>query len=165
VTVSAGFDDFVVMRSPRLLRTAYLLTHDWALAEDLVQTALARAWEAWHRIDGDPEPYVRRIIVNSYASWWRRRWTGELPTEVLPEQVHTADPHRGVDERDRLWRAVRQLPRRQRAVLVLRYFEDMSEAEIADALGCSLGTVKSKASRALAKLRLDENLAPEGLLR
>jgi RNA polymerase sigma-70 factor (sigma-E family) len=165
VTVSVGFDDFVVMRSPRLLRTAYLLTHDWALAEDLVQTALARAWEAWHRIEGDPEPYVRRIIVNSYASWWRRRWTGELPTEVLPERAHPGDAHGGVDERDRLWRALRQLPRRQRAVLVLRYFEDMSEAEIADALGCSLGTVKSQASRALAKLRLDENLAPEGLLR
>ena len=165
MTVSAGFDDFVVMRSPRLLRTAYLLTHDWALAEDLVQTALARAWEAWHRIEGDPEPYVRRIIVNSYASWWRRRWTGELPTEVLPERAHPGDAHSGVDERDRLWRALRQLPRRQRAVLVLRYFEDMSEAEIADALGCSLGTVKSQASRALAKLRLDENLAPEGLLR
>jgi RNA polymerase sigma-70 factor (sigma-E family) len=165
VTVSAGFDDFVVMRSPRLLRTAYLLTHDWALAEDLVQTALARAWEAWHRIDGDPEPYVRRIIVNSYASWWRRRWTGELPTEVIPEQVHMADPHGGVEERDRLWRVLRQLPRRQRAVLVLRYFEDMSEAEIADALGCGLGTVKSQTSRALAKLRLDENLTPEGLLR
>ena len=165
MTVSAGFDDFVVMRSPRLLRTAYLLTHDWALAEDLVQTALARAWEAWHRIEGDPEPYVRRIIVNSYASWWRRRWTGELPTGVLPERAHPADAHGGVDERDRLWRALRQLPRRQRAVLVLRYFEDMSEVEIADALGCSLGTVKSQASRALAKLRLDENLAPEGLLR
>ena len=165
MTVSAGFDDFVVMRSPRLLRTAYLLTHDWALAEDLVQTALARAWEAWNRIEGDPEPYVRRIIVNSYASWWRRRWTGELPTEVLPERAHPGDAHGGVDERDRLWRALRQLPRRQRAVLVLRYFEDMSEAEIADALGCGLGTVKSQASRALAKLRLDENLAPEGLLR
>src|SRR5918993_4115031 len=110
VTVSAGFDDFVVMRSPRLLRTAYLLTHDWALAEDLVQTALARAWEAWPRIEGDPEPYVRRIIVNSYASWWRRRWTGELPTDVLPERAHPADAHGGVDERDRLWRGPRPPP-------------------------------------------------------
>jgi RNA polymerase sigma-70 factor (sigma-E family) len=164
VTVTAGFDEFVVVRSPRLLRTAYLLTHDWPLAEDLLQTALARAWEAWHRINGDPEPYVRRILVNSYASWWRRRWSGELPTEVLPEPAADNDPHRGFDERDRLWRALGRLPRRQRAVIVLRYFEDQSEAEIAATLGCSLGTVKSQASRALAKLRLDETLTPEGVL-
>jgi outer membrane protein assembly factor BamB len=78
MTVGAGFDEFVAARSPRLLRTAYLLTHDWALAEDLLQTALARAWEAWRRIDGNPEPYVRRILVNAYASWWRRRWMREL---------------------------------------------------------------------------------------
>ncbi|MFU8870780.1 SigE family RNA polymerase sigma factor [Micromonospora sp. SL4-19] len=160
-----GFDDFVVSRSPRLLRTAYLLTRDWASAEDLLQTALARAWEAWRRIDGDPEPYVRRIIVNAYASSWRRRWRGELPTADLPEVAVEADPHIGLDDRDRLWRALGRLPRRQRAVLVLRYFEDLSEAEIADVLGCSIGTVKSQASRAVAKLRLDETLAPEGMLR
>jgi RNA polymerase sigma-70 factor (sigma-E family) len=160
-----GFDEFVVTRSPRLLRTAYLLTRDWALAEDLLQTALARAWEAWARIDGDPEPYVRRILVNTYASAWRRRWRGELPTAELPEAADAGDPHRGFDDRDRLWRALGRLPRRQRAVLVLRYFEDLSEQEIADALGCSVGTVKSQASRAMAKLRLDETLAPEGMLR
>ncbi|SNT64431.1 RNA polymerase sigma-70 factor, sigma-E family [Asanoa hainanensis] len=160
-----GFEDFVVGRSPRLLRTAYLLTRDWALAEDLLQTALARAWEAWSRIDGDPEPYVRRIIVNTYASAWRRRWRGELPTADLPEPPGAADPHGHLDDRDSLWRALGRLPRRQRAVLVLRYFEDLSEAEIAEALGCSIGTVKSQASRAVAKLRLDETLAPEGLLR
>ncbi|GIJ80614.1 RNA polymerase sigma-70 factor, sigma-E family [Micromonospora phaseoli] len=157
-----GFDDFVASRSPRLLRTAFLLTRDWALAEDLLQTALARAWESWRRIEGDPEPYVRRIIVNAYASWWRRRWRGELPTADLPEAATAQDPHLGFDDRDRLWRALGRLPRRQRAVLVLRYFEDLSEAEIAGALGCSIGTVKSQASRALAKLRLDETLAPEG---
>jgi RNA polymerase sigma-70 factor (sigma-E family) len=165
MTVAAGFDEFVAARSPRLLRTAYLLTHDWALAEDLLQTALAKAWEAWQRIEGDPEPYVRRIVVNAYASWWRRRWTHELPSESLPEQTARADPHGGVDERDRLWRALGRLPRRQRAVLVLRYFEDLSEAEIADVLGCGVGTVKSQASRAIAKLRLDETLTPEGLSR
>ncbi|MFC0029710.1 SigE family RNA polymerase sigma factor [Micromonospora chaiyaphumensis] len=159
-----GFDDFVVTRSPRLLRTAFLLTRDWALAEDLLQTALARAWEAWRRIDGDPEPYVRRIIVNAYASSWRRRWWGELPTADLPEATAEADPHAGLDDRDRLWRALGRLPRRQRAVLVLRYFEDLSEAEISEVLGCSVGTVKSQASRAVAKLRLDETLAPEGVL-
>ncbi|SBT51114.1 SigE family RNA polymerase sigma factor [Micromonospora narathiwatensis] len=160
-----GFDDFVVTRSPRLLRTAFLLTRDWVSAEDLLQTALARAWEAWRRIDGDPEPYVRRIIVNAYASSWRRRWRGELPTADLPETVVEADPHAGLDDRDRLWRALGRLPRRQRAVLVLRYFEDLSEVEIAGVLGCSVGTVKSQASRAVAKLRLDGTLTPEGMPR
>lgn len=159
-----GFDDFVATRSPRLLRTAFLFTRDWALAEDLLQTALARAWEAWRRIDGDPEPYVRRIIVNAYASSWRRRWRGELPRADLPEAADGGDPHAEIDNRDRLWRALGRLPRKQRAVLVLRYFEDLSEAEIADVLSCSVGTVKSQASRALAKLRLDETLAPEGML-
>jgi RNA polymerase sigma-70 factor (sigma-E family) len=159
-----GFDDFVGTRSPRLLRIAFLLTRDWALAEDLLQTALARAWEAWQRIEGEPEPYVRRIIVNAYASSWRRKWRGELPTADLPETPIAVDPNAGLDDRDRLWRALGRLPRRQRAVLVLRYFEDLSEAEIADVLDCSIGTVKSQASRALAKLRLDETLVPEGML-
>ncbi|MGR6322008.1 SigE family RNA polymerase sigma factor [Micromonospora soli] len=160
-----GFDEFVATRSPRLLRTAFLLTRDWALAEDLLQTALARAWEAWRRIEGDPEPYVRRIIVNANASWWRRRWRGEVPTADLPEVAVEADRYSGLDDRDRLWRALGRLPRRQRAVLVLRYFEDLSDAEIAEVLACSVGTVKSQASRAVAKLRLDETLAPEGMLR
>jgi RNA polymerase sigma-70 factor (sigma-E family) len=165
VITPEGFDDFVVSRSPRLLRTAFLLTHDWALAEDLLQTALARAWEAWRRIDGDPEPYVRQIIVNAYASSWRRRWRGELPTADFPEAVVEFDPSAGFDDRDRLWRALGRLPRRQRAVVVLRYFEDLSEAETAEILGCSVGTIKSQASRALARLRLDETLAQEGMLR
>lgn len=165
-----GFDDFVATRSPRLLRTAYLLTRDWALAEDLLQTALARTWEAWRRVNGDPEPYVRRVIVNTYASLWRRRWRGEMPTAELPEgagphAAMPADPHTGLEERDRLWRALGRLPRRQRAVLVLRYFEDLTEAETAEIMRCSVGTVKSQASRALAKLRLDETLAAEGMLR
>jgi RNA polymerase sigma-70 factor (sigma-E family) len=158
----AGFADFVAARSPRLLRSAYLLTHDWGHAEDLLQTALTRAWEAWGRVEGDPEPYVRRILVNTYSSWWRRRWTGEHPTGRLPEPAVSPDPGAVLDERDRVWQALRALPRRQRAVLVLRYFEDLSDADIADVLGCSVGTVKSQASRALAKLRLDETLMAEG---
>jgi RNA polymerase sigma-70 factor (sigma-E family) len=164
VITPEGFDEFVATRSPRLLRTAFLLTHDRPAAEDLLQTALARAWEAWPRIHGDPEPYVRRILVNAYASSWRRRWRGELPTADLPERPG-ADPQAGVDERDRLWRALGRLPRRQRAVLVLRYFEDLSEVATAEALGCSVGNVKSQASRAIAKLRLDDTLAAEGMLR
>lgn len=162
-----GFNEFVVARSTRLLRTAYLLTQDWALAEDLVQAALVKAWSAWLRIEGDPEAYVRRILVNTHASWWRRRWRSELPSDVLPEPPPTGDgdPHGRLHERDQLWSALHRLPVRQRTVLVLRYFEDLSETEIADVMGCSLGTVKSQASRALAKLRLDATLTPEGALR
>ncbi len=150
----AEFAAFVTARSPRLLRTAYLLTHDWALAEDLLQTALAKAWFAWKRLDDDPEPYVRKVIVNTYASWWRRKWRGETPTAELPEESQRDNTHL-VDERDEVWQAIARLPRRQRAVLVLRYFDDLSEAQIADALQISVGTVKSQASKALATLRLD----------
>ncbi|MEN3309167.1 MAG: hypothetical protein V7603_5369 [Micromonosporaceae bacterium] len=154
-----GFEEFVAVRSGRLLRTAYLLTHDWSRAEDLLQTALARAWLAWSRIRANPDPYVRKIMVNTYASWWRRRWNSEDPTDRLPDQFATdgygVDPQTMIDERDALWRALRRLPKRQRAVIVLRYFEDLTEADIADALGCAVGTVKSQASKALAKLRVD----------
>jgi RNA polymerase sigma-70 factor (sigma-E family) len=151
------FDGFVVTRSSRLLRTAFLLTHDWSLAEDLLQTALVKSWFAWGRLDDDPEPYVRKILVNTYASWWRRRWRGETPTESLPESS-AADPTGRIDDRDELWQALGRLPRRQRAVVVLRYFEDLSEAQIADTLGISSGTVKSQTSKALARLRLDPEL-------
>jgi len=151
----ATFDDFVAARSRALLRTAYLLTHDHALAEDLLQTSLAKAWFAWKRIDGNPEPYVRRILVNTYASWWRRKWNGEHPTEELPEH---ATEETGAEPTD-LWRAMERLPRRQRAVVVLRYFEDLTEVQTAALLGCSVGTVKSQCSKALAKLRIDPALA------
>ena len=159
----ASFDDFVASRSTRLLRTAYLLTHDRALAEDLVQTALSKAWFAWGRIDGQPEAYVRRIMVNTYSSWWRRRWNGEEATAELPE--HPAGASHGpddvrVDERTDLWRALERLPKRQRAVVVLRFYEDLSEAQTAEIMQCSVGTVKSQASRALARLRIDPSLRP-----
>ena len=157
-----SFDDFVATRSTRLLRTAYLLTHDRALAEDLVQTSLAKAWFSWGRIEGRPEAYVRRIMVNTYSSWWRRRWNGEEATADLPERgagqgFRPAEDVR-VDDRTDLWRALARLPRRQRAVVVLRFYEDLSEAETAEIMQCSVGTVKSQASRALAKLRVDPTL-------
>jgi RNA polymerase sigma-70 factor (sigma-E family) len=152
----SGFDEFVATRSRVLLRTAYLLTGEHALAEDLVQTALAKCWFAWGRIDGPPEPYVRRVIATTYATWWRRKWTGERPTRELPEVV--AEAGTAVEDRDALWRALATLPRRQRAVVVLRYYEDLSEAETAAALGISKGTVKSQASKALAALRGDGDL-------
>ncbi len=156
--LEATFDEFVAARSRALLRTAYLLTHDHALAEDLLQTALTKAWFAWRRIDGNPEPYVRRILVNTYASWWRRRWNAEHPTEELPEHP-TDDPASHTAEPTDLWTAMARLPRRQRAVVVLRYFEDLTEAQTAEVLGCSVGTVKSQTSKAFAKLRIDPALA------
>jgi RNA polymerase sigma-70 factor (sigma-E family) len=152
------FAEFVTARSTRLLRTAYLLTHDWANAEDLLQTSLAKAWFAWRRIQADPEPYVRKVMVNTYASWWRRRWNGEQPTLDLPEGAGR-DEYAPIEDRQSLWAALRRQPRRQRAVVVLRYFEDLSEADTAEILGTSVGTVKSQAARALAKLRVDPALA------
>jgi RNA polymerase sigma-70 factor (sigma-E family) len=151
----AAFDAFVAARSRALLRTAYLLTRDHALAEDLVQTALAKAWFHWSRIREDnPEPYVRRILVTTYSTWWRRRWNGEIPTEDLPD----APTSSGEDELD-LWDAIGRLPRRQRAVVVLRFYEDLTEAETARLMGSSVGTVKSQTAKALAKLRLDPAIA------
>jgi RNA polymerase sigma-70 factor (sigma-E family) len=155
-----GYEEYVAGRSAGLLRTAYLLTHDWGLAEDLLQTALAKVWLAWPRIDGDPDRYVRAVLVNTYSSWWRRRWNAETPTQWPPE-VAAADPHRPVDEREALWRALGRLPKRQRAVVVLRYYEDLPEGEVARVMGCSVGTVKSQAARALAKLRVDPALREE----
>lgn len=153
----SGFDGFVATRSPALLRTAYLLTGDHGLAEDLLQTALAKCWFAWGRIDGPPEPYVRRALVTTYATWWRRRWRGEWPAGELPDRGDPAATT-SVDDRDALWRALGALPRRQRAVVVLRYYEDLSESETAAALGISTGTVKSQAAKALSALRRDADL-------
>jgi RNA polymerase sigma-70 factor (sigma-E family) len=150
------FDAFVVARSPALLRTAYLLTHDEGLAEDLLQTALTKSWFAWRRIDGPPERYVRRVLVTTSASWWRRRWTRETPTERLPEHPRVDPPESDQD----LWNALGHLPPRQRAVVVLRYLEDRTEADTAELLGCSVGTVKSQCAKALAKLRVDAALEP-----
>ena len=156
-----GFDAFIEARSRSLLHTAYLLVQDEALAKDLLQTALAKSWFAWKRIDGDPEAYVRRVLVTTSVSWWRRRWTGETPTGNLPERADSAagDMELWAEQQD-LWNAVGRLPRRQRAVIVLRYLEDRSEAETAELLGCSVGTVKSQCSKALVKLRIDSSLVP-----
>ncbi|WP_260726729.1 SigE family RNA polymerase sigma factor [Dactylosporangium roseum] len=156
------FREFVAQRSGALLRTAYLLAGDWATAEDLLQIALTKTYLAWKRLGhiDAVEPYARRVLVNTSTSWWRRRWHGERPTEVLPESP-AADRLEETLERDALWRHVRALPNRQRAVLVLRFYEDQSEAETARLLGVSVGTVKSQASRALATLR--QRLSAEGV--
>jgi|tagenome__1003787_1003787.scaffolds.fasta_scaffold20741305_2 RNA polymerase sigma-70 factor (sigma-E family) len=155
--VRPSFEEFVLARTDRLLRTAYLLTGDRALAEDLLQTALAKVWTAWRRIE-DPDAYIRKIMVNTYATWWRRRWNGERPTESLPEVITGSEIDAHAERRD-LWSALGRLPRRQQAAVVLRYYEGLTEAETAAVLGCSVGTVKSQTSRALAKLRIDPALA------
>jgi RNA polymerase sigma-70 factor (sigma-E family) len=161
--VDVGFEAYVLARGDALHRTAFLLTHDHALAEDLVQTALARSWRAWSRIQGEPDAYVRKVMVNTYASWWRRRWNGEQPAGRLPDAAQ--DDHGDeVVRRDGLVRALARLPRRQRAVIVLRYFEDLTEAQTAHALGVSLGTVKSQTAKALARLRVSPALARPDLI-
>ena len=149
-----AFEEFVRWRSPALLKTAYLLTGDRGHAEDLLQGALAQVYRHWHRIhaNGVPEAYVRRAMVNHRISSWRRRRVPEAP---LDPQFHatTQDDVSALDQRDELWRALREVTPAQRAVLVLRYYEGYSEAEIAAALACSPGSVKSHASRGLARLR------------
>lgn len=150
------FRAFVAARMGSLLSFAHLLTGDRAAAEDLVQTALARTAVAWWRVRNrdDPEGYVRRAILRTQQNTWRRGLR-ELPVAEPPEPgpYQRPDPGQEVDDRDLLWRALRLLPPRQRAVLVLRYYEDRSETEIAQLLGCRPGTVKSQAAKALARLR------------
>ncbi len=154
-----AFRDYVTARSRSLLRTAYLLTGNRADAEDLVQAALAKTYLAWDRIEdrGALDGYVRRAMVNTHISWWRRRKVEEYPTDEIPDQA-VADHSSTSDLQETLRRAVDRLPQRMRAAVVLRYFEDMTEAEVADVLGVSLGTVKSTVSRAVAKLRIDADL-------
>ena len=153
-----GFASFVAARGDALWRAAWLLTGDHHLAEDLVQTALAKSWRAWSRVGPDGfEAYVRRVLFTTYTAWWRRKWNGEHPTEVLPEVI-LAQP--GEDRGD-LIAALSLLPRGQRAVIVLRFFEDLTERQTAETLGISLGTVKSQTSRALAALRSSPRLQRE----
>jgi RNA polymerase sigma-70 factor (sigma-E family) len=149
-----AFEALVDARSTRLLRTAYLLTGDWGLAEDLLQTALAKTWVHWHEVrDKDAaEAYVRQTMSRTFATWWRRRWRGETPSDVLPEPTGT-DPWNDVDAKHLLRRALAELPPRQRAIVVLRFYEDLTEPQVAAVLGCSVGTVKSTVSRALGRLR------------
>jgi RNA polymerase sigma-70 factor (sigma-E family) len=151
----AEFAAYMTARQPSLLRTAYLLTGDRHTAEDLVQTALAKLYLSWDKVQRRElvDGYVRRILVNEHNSLWRRAWKRkEVSTDVLPDQqsvTDSPDDGRGAA----LWEFVQTLPRKQRAVVVLRYYEDLSEAETADVLGISVGTVKSQASRALANMR------------
>jgi RNA polymerase sigma-70 factor (sigma-E family) len=149
--VDQGFEEFVTVRYTDLLRTAYLLTGSTHAAEDLVQTCLLRAMARWRRID-DPLSYLRRAMVNQRVSRWR-----QLRREVLradPPDAPSADDTGPLAQRAAVLAALAALPARMRAVLVLRYWEDLTEAATADLLGCSIGTVKSQASRGLARLRV-----------
>lgn len=148
-----GFREFVASRGPALSRTAFLLTGSHHAAEELLQGALAKAATRWRQlsVDGSPEAYVRRIMVNDRTSWWRRR-RREVQVSDVPE--HAAPDRAGlVPERLALAAALATLPPRQRAVVVLRFYEDLSVHETAAALGCSTGTVKSQTADALARLR------------
>lgn len=155
------FQEFVRARWSHLVRTAYLLTGDAHLAEDLTQTALAKAYRSWRRVSGsdNPEAYVRRMLVTCNSDRFRKRRVKESLTDAPPEVAGRDEAVARVDERGVLLGALAGLPPRQRAVVVMRYWEDLSELEVAEVLGCSQGTVKSQASKGLAKLRTYPGLA------
>jgi RNA polymerase sigma-70 factor (sigma-E family) len=158
-----GFEEFVGARTASLSRTAYLLTGNHHSAEDLLQVALSRVAARWPQVrDGQPESYARRIMVNEFISWRRRRWYRERPVDDAELSVDagratpdlaTPDLATAVVRRIVVGRALARLTARQRAVLVLRFYEDLSEAETAEALGCAVGTVKSQTHLALTRIR------------
>jgi RNA polymerase sigma-70 factor (sigma-E family) len=149
------FEEYAFARTSALIRLARLLTDDEHRAEDLVQEVLARAYARWGRISRTdrPDAYVRRMLVNAHHSWWRRRSSWEVSVAAVTDRAGTADEAAAVAERDALWRLVRELPTRQRTVIVLRYYEDLDDAMIAEILACSAGTVRTHAKRALTALR------------
>ncbi|MFI9627554.1 SigE family RNA polymerase sigma factor [Streptomyces sp. NPDC052042] len=157
-----SFSSFVRARGPVLLRAARSLTANPSDAEDLLQTALTKTYVAWERIEDHRalDGYVRRALLNTRTSQWRKRKVEEFTCDELPEQEApgTLDPAEYQSLHDAMWRAVLKLPDRQRAMVVLRYYEDLSEAQTAEVLGVSIGTVKSAVSRALGKLREDPEL-------
>ncbi|WTL40266.1 SigE family RNA polymerase sigma factor [Streptomyces brevispora] len=159
-----SFTSFVKARGPVLLRAARSLTANPSDAEDLLQTALTKTYVAWERIEDHRalDGYVRRALLNTRTSQWRKRKVDEFACDELPEQetVPGPDPAERQSLHDAMWRAVLKLPDRQRAMVVLRYYEDLSEAQTAEVLGVSIGTVKSAVSRALGKLRQDPELTP-----
>lgn len=157
-----GFRDFVVARSPALARTAYLLTGDRHLAEDLVQEALTRVAARWSKVaaSGDPEPYVRRVLYTCAVDGWRRKKPREVLRSRHEDVAAPADDAEQATQRLALRSAMAKLTGRQRAVLVLRFFEDQTEAQTAVVLGCSVSTVKSQTRHALLRLQeLSSSLA------
>ncbi|WP_128435464.1 SigE family RNA polymerase sigma factor [Streptomyces cyaneus] len=163
-----SFTSYVRARQPVLLRTARSLTANPSDAEDLLQTALTKTYVAWERIEDHRalDGYVRRALLNTRTSQWRKRKVDEFACDELPEPEpmpgHDDDPAERQALHDAMWCAIMRLPARQRAMVVLRYYEDLSEVQTAEVLGVSVGTVKSAVSRALGKLREDPEL---GLVR
>lgn len=151
----SDFDDFVSTRGPSLLRFAYLLTGDAHQAEDIVQEALARAHLRWKQIDSYdvPEAYVRKVVLRQYLSWRRRRSSSEIAVAAVPDRADGADVSDQVADRQQLSVLLAGLPKMQRAVIVLRYFEDRGDEDIARLLGCAPATVRSHAARGLNRLR------------
>ena len=154
------FADFVAAENAALLRFAWALTGNWSTAEDLVQTALVAAWPRWSSVRGqDPAPYVRRILVTTCLRWQRRRWRGEISTPDLPRSAAARDDFGSWHNRDAVMGVLLRLPPRQRAVIVVSYFLDLSEKDAAVILGCSTGTIKRQKHAALARLRGEPELA------
>jgi RNA polymerase sigma-70 factor (sigma-E family) len=150
---SAGFAEFATSRHGALYRYAYLLAGERDLAEDLVQEALVKTYVAWRRLrdPSNAEAYTRRVITTTAIGWWRRKsWHAERPSDDLPDRPAATDD---ATARIWLWHELQKLPPKQRAALVLRYYEDLTETQTAEILGCSVGTVKSQVSDALKKLR------------
>jgi RNA polymerase sigma-70 factor (sigma-E family) len=159
------FQSFVVGRWPRLMRTAFLLTGEQHAAEDLVQTTLEQVYVAWRRVGSadEPEAYVRRVMINAHARKHRRKLKEFLAPKddsgLAREVPDSGDPIARADDRGALITALAQLPPRQRQAVVLRYWEDLSESQAAEAMGCSVGAVKSNAAKGIAKLRVIPGLA------
>ncbi|SDP33871.1 RNA polymerase sigma-70 factor, sigma-E family [Nakamurella panacisegetis] len=155
-----GFEEYARAHRPGLVRAAYLLTGDAELAEDLVQATLLRVWQRWARVStvSNVDGYVYQVMFTRFVSWRRRLWSGEHPHADVPEGEHESPD---VASRLSLEAAIRLLPPRQRAVLILRYYLDLTETDAAEAMGCSVGTVKSQSSRALAKLRATASVVRE----
>ncbi|MER5468591.1 SigE family RNA polymerase sigma factor [Streptomyces sp. NPDC002935] len=159
------FQSFVIGRWPRLMRTAFLLTGEQHAAEDLVQTTLEQVYVAWRRVGAadEPEAYVRRVMINAHARKHRRKLKEFLApkddSDLTHELPDSGDPIARADDRGALLTALAQLPPRQREAVVLRYWEDLSESQTAEAMGCSVGAVKSNAAKGIAKLRVIPGLA------
>jgi RNA polymerase sigma-70 factor (sigma-E family) len=171
VTPVVTFDEYVRLRGPQLVRLSRLLVRDRHLAEDLVQDVLGRAFTHWDRIvrNGDPEVYLRRMLINANTSWWRRRSSSEVVAGDVAGDVASAgvgavpgprDLGEDVVERDAAWRLLARLPAKQRAAVVLRYYEDLDTETIAQILDCSAVTVRTQIKRALATLREHATSAP-----
>jgi RNA polymerase sigma-70 factor (sigma-E family) len=165
-----AFADFVAARSAALHRAAYLMVGDAQLAQDLVQEAVTKTYVAWPRLHdarnhAQVEAYARKAITTTAIGWFRKKSWGERTVEHLPEGTEAGYAD-GVDQRSWLWQALQELPVRQRAAIVLRYYDDLTEAQTAEAMGCAVGTVKSQVSAGLTKLRdrLGDDVQPNDLI-